>query len=215
MGNPKCLLFDKSNMVKLGQNGKVSDLNMTNDQMHLMYFQKNQIFLLTLLYHDISSNTIKPIQHLVVNASSITYKQLSEYLQNGFIAKNEKQRLFQMQFQKQRKDLNVNQIFFYNHDRIGSKYETAYLFWHKARLYEYKFGVTMYSRWCAIIFSLGDIEIADYPQAGQLCAYTSGKYCILVSASTESKDISKLIDTKFNWGHSNKNKKIFFVQIDM
>ena len=176
--NMKCFLFDKSNMVKMDANGIVSDVDIANDQMHLDYMIENNVFFLTLLYHDAAFNEIMPIQHMMVTAHSITPEQLGAYIQNGFVAKNEKQRLFQKRFQEQRKTLNANKVFLYKHDEARWKYEVEYDFWWKMRfndLYD-MIGDGMVSRWFAIIFSLAEIEVADYPAPGFLTAYAAGQY---------------------------------------
>ena len=163
----KCFIFDKSEMIKLDQNGKICDF-VAGEEIEF-HDLANRRRLKTLLYYDRSTNEITPIQHIMVHAN-VTGNQLAGYIQNGFVAKNEKQRLFQIKFEEQRKKLNGDTLFLYTHDPQW-KFQTDFGFWTK--IWDGNKRVAGCS-FQTVILSLGSIEIADYPKLGELRAYYSG-----------------------------------------
>ena len=163
----KCFIFDKSAMIQIDQNGKICDF-VAGEEIEF-HDWANRKLLKTLLYYDRSTNEISPIQHIMAH-EDVTGNQLAGYIQNGFVAKNEKQRLFQSKFEEQRKKLNGDKLFLYIHDPQW-KFQTDYTFWTKIWDENERMSGCNFQ---TVIFSLGSIEIANYPKLGELRAYYSG-----------------------------------------
>ena len=154
--NRQFLLFDKSNMVKIDQNNKISVMK-PDDQL-----DKNSN-LIMLLHHNDSSNDITPIQY-VMTSNNIKYKQIGSYIKNGFIARNEKQKEFSSEFEENAQKNGSNSLNFFHHRR-KSKWIQVH---RKTPVQTNQDSLFMLK---VIVFSLEDIEIRNYPKMGQLYAY--------------------------------------------
>lgn len=84
------LLFDKLNMVKIDENGKVFAMD-SSDQMG------EEMDLVILSYHNIQNDKIFPIQYLIIH-KHVTYGQIGAYINDAFIVRNERQKEFAESF---------------------------------------------------------------------------------------------------------------------